>query len=457
MKEKYGLGKKLNIIRTIFVTALCLSMILQPYDSVLGNEIEYHTYYIVGEGDKTYDFQELLSIYRFNSVTYRRNMLEYRIQALDGKLAYENHASIESQYLDVINTIEELKNTRKALYEYKDELASQNGQAVTGSATTVDTRLTKDTEEIQDLMEEIDNQIANIDLQLIQYEGTKRTLDTNLSKSNLTKNISDFYVKYQDVLENEARKKLENDFLKQCYSLIIYQEEQDYNKAYQDYLDVINEVDKIRYRFGIVTETQLDANDANSLHNKNLIRGNQKTYENIIENLGRAIANGNEEFSIKLHINQEKKEYKIDLTSQRFISNNSSYQQIQNQIKSYQEYSNSGSVGTYTAYQQNELQVKYYKLQKEELENNIKEYVNNAINSYEKAYQSWEVSWKDLQVKNSQYNASTIKFQYKRASKLEILESLYEKEAAELSYYQSSYEVLVWQNILDNYIYGASP
>ena len=126
-------------------------------------------------------------------------------------------------------------------------------------------------------------------------------------------------------------------------------------------------------------------------------------------------------------------------------------------IAYYQEYSNSGSVGTYTAYQQNELQVKYYKLQKEELENNIKEYVNNAINSYEKAYQSWEVSWKDLQVKNSQYNASTIKFQYKRASKLEILESLYEKEAAELSYYQSSYEVLVWQNILDNYIYGASP
>lgn len=448
MKRKKGLRKILNITKLLFATFICLSIIIQAYDSTLGEEIKVETYYIVGEGDKTYDFQELLSKYKANSVTYKRNMMEYRIQALDGKLADENHASIEAQYLDVANAIEELENTRKALYEYKEELASQGGQAITDLAITI---------ENQDLMEEIDIQIANIDLQLIQYEGTKSSLVTSLSNAKLTKNISNFHLKYQDMLEEEARRKLENDFLKECYSLIIYQEQLDYNKAYQDYLDIINEIDRIRYKFGIVTETQLDANDANRLHNENTIKGNKKTYENTIGSIGRAIGNGNEEFSIVLPLNHEKKEYKFDIKAQKFLSNNSSYQQIKNYIKSYQDHFNSGQVGTYTSYQQNELQVEYYKLQREELENSIKEYVNNAINSYENAYQSCENSWKELQVKNSEYNATTIQFKYKRASKLEISKTLYEKEAAELSYYQSCYETLVWEDILDNHIYGATP
>ena len=122
MKRKKGLRKILNITKLLFATFICLSIIIQAYDSTLGEEIKVETYYIVGEGDKTYDFQELLSKYKANSVTYKRNMMEYRIQALDGKLADENHASIEAQYLDVANAIEELENTRKALYEYKEEM-----------------------------------------------------------------------------------------------------------------------------------------------------------------------------------------------------------------------------------------------------------------------------------------------------------------------------------------------
>ncbi|MDI9509613.1 MAG: hypothetical protein QM217_07355, partial [Bacillota bacterium] len=68
-----------------------------------------------------------------------------------------------------------------------------------------------------------------------------------------------------------------------------------------------------------------------------------------------------------------------------------------------------------------------------------------------------EASWKELQVRTSQYNSLVAKQKYKRASQLEVAKSLYEKEAVELAYYQSLYDSVVWQDILDNHIYGVMP
>lgn len=114
-------------------------------------------------------------------------------------------------------------------------------------------------------------------------------------------------------------------------------------------------------------------------------------------------------------------------------------------------------MSSYTYYRQNEIQIEYYKLQKEEMEESIREYVTKAINSYEKAFKSREVSWKELQLKENQYNTLLTKHKYKRASQLDVAKGLYEKKAAESAYYQGCYETVIWQDILDNCIYEVQP
>lgn len=131
--------------------------------------------------------------------------------------------------------------------------------------------------------------------------------------------------------------------------------------------------------------------------------------------------------------------------------------QAQNYIRSYQEYKDTAKISSYTSYRQTELQIESYKLHKEELEDSIRSYVIQAINSYEKALKARETTWKELQIKSEEYNALVTKLKYKRASQLELAKSLYEKEAAEVAYYQSYYEVIIWQDIIDNCIYGAQP
>lgn len=107
-------------------------------------------------------------------------------------------------------------------------------------------------------------------------------------------------------------------------------------------------------------------------------------------------------------------------------------------------------------YHQTELRIENYRLQKEELENSIRAYVKGAIKSYEIAFKSRDAAWKELQLKDNLYNTAKTKLVYKRSSRLEVQQALYEKEAAEVAYYKSNYEIVVWQDILDNYIYGAS-
>lgn len=140
-----------------------------------------------------------------------------------------------------------------------------------------------------------------------------------------------------------------------------------------------------------------------------------------------------------------------------FLNKHSGYQQIKNYISSYQEYRDTAKIGSYTSYRQTELRIENYKLQKEELEDNIRSYVIQAVNSYEKAVKSMETAWKELKIKSDQYNALVTKLKYKRASQLEVAKSLYEKEVAEVAYYKNCYEVIIWQDILDNNICGAMP
>jgi hypothetical protein len=200
----------------------------------------------------------------------------------------------------------------------------------------------------------------------------------------------------------------------------------------------------------------LDVDEVNILHNERAINENTCSYEASINAIVRDTGIVSEA-KIKLPLSSDKKSYNPETKTWELINKHSGYQQILNYISSYQEYKDSAKRSSYTSYRQTEIQIEYYKLQKEELEDSIRTYVTKAINSYEKAIKSREASWKELQVKENQYNALVTKHKYKRASQLDVTKSLYEKEAAELAYYQSCYESVIWQDILDNCIYGATP
>lgn len=442
-------SKAINISISVF---LCLCIILKLSIPVTASA-NSSTYYEVGHGNNVFTYSELLSKYKSNSITYKRNILDYQIQALNSNLADESHADINGQHIDTLGKIEELKQAREALIAYKNELMSQKIQTVTGSAITMEINTIDNN---QELVNEIDNQIINIDLQLKQYNSTKSSLETSLSNAKLSRDISRFYANYQSLIENEARSKMENDFLKQCFSLIIYQEQVDYYKAYHEYLTLLEEIDTIRFRYGLVTNIDLDVNKVNISHNERVIDEKRNTYEASIQAIRRDTG-VEDEFKLKLPLHNNKKEYKLEATIEEFSNKYSGYREIENYIRSYQEYRSNGNMGTYTSYRQTELRIDYYKLQKQELEDNIRAYVTQAIISYERAISSMEASWIELQVKSDQYSSLVTRLKYKRVSQLELAKGLYEKEAAEVAYYQSCYESVIWQDILDNHIYGATP
>ena len=96
-------------------------------------------------------------------------------------------------------------------------------------------------------------------------------------------------------------------------------------------------------------------------------------------------------------------------------------------------------------------------MQIDELKNNIRTYVAKAIKSYELAFQSMETNQRELLVNDEICNTIKTKLEHGRASRIQLQQAIYEKEAVEVKYYQSCYEVVVWQDILDNNIYDATP
>lgn len=277
MKTRDKSKKMINIAKILISVSLCISFVFQPSIYVSGKDQNYNIYYETGNGDKVYSFTELLSQYEKSSTTYKRNILEYQIQALNGTISAENHANIKSQHLNVLEAIEELKQTKATLIAYKEYLEDQDNSAITGSAISI--------EENESLIKEVDKQIENIDIQLAQYNSSSYSLEQSLSDAQLSEDIADFFMHYQGIITEEAKKKLENDFLKRCYGLIIYQEQLDYSKAYKDYFNLIKEVDTIRYKFGLVTLMELDIDNANILQNEQLIADNQGLYDTTIKSI----------------------------------------------------------------------------------------------------------------------------------------------------------------------------
>lgn len=418
------------------VLFLIISFCMQSVVYASADNSNNNSYYEIGYGDTVFSLQDLLSRYEGDSATYQRKMIDYQIQTLSGIIADESYESVNSQYLDVLQKIAELNEAKEALITYRDSIPTDEGS--------------------ESLIAEINAQIASIDSQLSQYVSSSGSLKVSVAEAKLQEDIADFYTDYQSLITIEAQKSLKNEFIKNCYNLMIYKEQLNYYNSYQNYLNLIIEADTIKFKYGLITQTTLDEDSANVLQNNITVAENQYAYDALLYSIKNETSTP-DNTKIKLELTNTKKQYDVEATVNLFTNNNSNYYQIQNYIRSYQNYLGSAGTASNSSFRQAELTINDYQLQKKELEANIRAYVKSAIKSYDKAFHSREASWKALQVKINAYNAVKKKLEHKRASRIQLQQALCEKEAAEVKYYQSCYEIAVWQDILDNYIYGATP
>lgn len=445
---------------TVFMV-LITSFFLTSYITAYAEEFQY----IIPGGNKTYSYMELETWYEINSITYMRNKISYQIEALSGDIASENYESLNHQYITLQQKIVELNNTRKQLVEYKNSLLLMEDKVdeteldiESSMRTDIDTELGNNstgeydnTTEIGELIQEIDTQIAAIDIQLKQYTDSKYTTSTSVSSAKLQDETQAFYNKYQQVLINESQIRLKDEFLKKCFGLIVIKEQTDYYIAYQQYLSLLSSVETIKYKMGYVTKNKLDTVKLDISKNDNMLLSSFNQYENARDYIDNE-TNISKNATLQLKMDMKEKSYDENITISRFKANNTSYMKIQHYLQSYQNYQNSGSF-SYSTYKQILILIKDYQLQLNEFDANVKSYVKGAIQSYQYAFKVKAEAREELNLKIEKCSIVQKKYDNKKATLLDVYQANVERESAEIAYYKSCYEVIVWENILDNCIF----
>ncbi|HHV09335.1 MAG TPA: TolC family protein [Clostridiales bacterium] len=407
-----------------------ISVIL--YCGIVGKQVSAaEAAYEIGTGTISSQYSDLVNKYKSNSADYAQNMLSYQIEALNHNLTVESRAGINSRFEEAVNKCAQLKELKEKYIEYR--------------ATVTD----------EAEIEGIDAQIQSLTEQIDQYNSTISSYQTSLAETSLQAEIESFYVIYQGLLVQEAQDKLLNNFMKKCYGLILLQEQEDYYASCNDYLSVVQKVEEIKFKNGVSTQLSVDLADANLFKNNLALQNNTKsfylTYTEIKTETG-----GSDQTRIMLPIAVSKKQYSLENTASQFEYRNVTLAQYKHLERCYQSYLSSNN-GTGTLQHQIELKIRDYQLRYNALKNNIRTYVTDAIYTYDNEFQNLALADKEFQIAQKNYNTMDTKKKYKKATELDVAKAKSEMESAEMAYYQCIYNIIIWQNILDNGVYGATP
>ena len=389
------------------------------------------TTYEIGSGSSVYQYSDLIHNYKIFGISYSRNTLNYEIKYYDGELATENYGTTYTQYIDLIEKRAQLQGLKDTYLEYR--------------ATTTDAAV----------LAEVDSEISSIDSQIVQYDASISSYRSTLAEANLQDDIAQFYINNKVMLQFEAQNKMMNEFMKQCYSLILITEKQRYYNEYQEYLTLVQKIENIKYNRGLIDQVTLEKAEVNILKNNLQIEEYKDAYYlSYIDMKSETKINDNARILLPISIN--KKVYNLEQTIAQFENRNTSLLQLKHLKHCYLDYFNSNS-GSYMLQKQVELRIKDYQLQHDELVIDIEDYVTDAVSSYNKSFLSLESTEKEVQLANSNYSKTMLKKQHKRATELDVCKAKYEVAAAQVAYYQSLYDIIIWQNIIDNNIYGVTP
>lgn len=453
------------ILGILFYTFIALTNPLAVY----GEEKEI--LFTDGSNGDSYSCEDLLERYEIYSTGYEREGIKYQIEALKGKVAAESYIDTRNTYLENEARIEELTVTRDKLIEYKNALLeekesrentqSQLENAVNGNDRFQEINITDNNSaesstgdtDLNDEIASIDAQIASIEAELAAYQSSSPALERNTADAKLSEDIAAFYSTYKELITEESRKALKHSFLKECLNLILSDEQIKYYKINEDYLNTVKEIADIKVGNGLAGKEVLDAAGLDLLNNGIVLQNSNNDYRMLSSDI-RKETNLRENDIIYLSADFKQKYYNIDETVSDFINHNIAYLQLKSTQAGYENYLSSLGAGDY--YKQIELTVRDYKLQRIELGQDIENYVKNALYSYQAAFTAKDAAKKKLEIIENKCKRIEEKLKYKKASTLELKEAYVDREAAKLAYYKSLCDIIIWQNILDNYLYGES-
>ncbi len=435
---------------------------------VPNQRIKAHSFVYTIQGKEetyTYSFDELWKLYGTYSNTYRRNVLASEIEALKSTIAAINYEKINSQYSEIVNTIEELKSKKKQLEDYKQSLLDMY-QPNTGPVESINAEIVREEElendnisksidDVSELIKEIDIQISYIDTQIAQYNINKGTAGTNAADAKLQDDLAYFNKQHQGILINNTQNQLKLDFMKRCFQLIFEQEQIEYYKEYKDYLGVLYSVEEIKHKKGYSNLQDLTRSNLNLLNNNNnleLAKNDFWTSFGMIQK----DTNMKENTTLKLTFAWVEREFDTKKTLEQFIVNNLDYLKLQNTEKSYQTYLNSLGITSYATYEQVRLQIKDCQLQKNQLQYDIENHVNNAIFQYKLSLNEMKAKQEQLKVAEQECIKIEAKLLMKKSTKMDLYKSYMDRTSAKIAYYKTINNLLVWEYILENNMYGYS-
>ncbi|MDF2484727.1 MAG: hypothetical protein K0R46_895 [Herbinix sp.] len=424
------MNARFHKLRIWKITVVILLILGLPGVSV--SSAEEISSYTIGTGSRAYQYEELLGLYQYSSPAYLKSSVTYQIEALNATLAAESYNSVNREYAEIVVKLSELEGVKGTLQAYAAGITDATALA------------------------EINAELMNIDVQINQYSKSISTAQFSLAETKLQEEMAVFYNTYQHMLITNAQTSLKNEFLKKCYGLMLIKEQQDYYQAYQSYLSLVRTVQVIKYQRGLIGRVDLDLAEANLMKNDVTILKNQSNYDKSLSIIIKETNLGSD-FNFRFQLPAERKDYKQEELQATFLINNVTLKQLSNYINSYINYQNNNTTKSQALTKQIDLKIQDYSLQENELRNNIKAYAKDAITAYENAFRTYEMARSEIKLKGKQLEIVVAKKAYKKATELELRQAVYEKEAAEVTLYQSYYDIIVWQNILDNHIYGATP
>lgn len=442
MRESICVNKRYIVINFFIFLFSCILIRTVTVNAKEVTDRKELSYTIQGMGEGyTYTFDEFWVLYERYSNTYKRNIVSHDIEALKNTVASIYSGKADKEYLSINSIIEELKYKKQQLESYKEMLLEEPEDKDSADSNS------------ENVVKEIDMQIASIDSQMSQYNASKEAAGSTVADTKLQENLSYFYKNNQNLLINDTKNRLKFNFLKRCFQFILAQEEIQYYKEYRNYLSVLQSVEEIKYKKGFSRKQELERANADLLNNEHKLEMVEKDFHLALETVQKEVYL-KEGSGLTLSFSFWKKEFDMQKIIKAFLEQNVRYLQLKNTEQSYQTYLYSLGITNYALYQQVSLQIRECQLEQEELRLSIEEYVKKAINEYNLAFKEMEHAKEEQIITEQKHLSVEARIKQGRGTQLELYQSYMDRTSARITYYKSLYHILGWEAILTSSMYG---
>lgn len=387
--------KNIKKIVSIYIIMILFALTI-PVNVLAQSIISNEEYIISGDGNLI-TLEQLLRLYRDSSEDYNNVSISYEIETLNYDIAKETLNKLNQQY---------------------KELTALEG---TG----------------------------------IDVSSSKAQIKSSIAEINLELDTKELYKRNELELISIDKQKLEVNFMKQVYALLINLEQKELLKSNKSYLNLLYKTEEIKYKKGYITLSDLEEIKAKLRKLDADILANSNEYESLRDFINQE-TNQTKDNTIGIKLSVTKENYN-EADKIRFFDAKVYDTELLNYTnKALYNYIDNESL---TELQKKKilLQISSNNLKKSQIQTNIKTFVKKGIKEYNSIIEYFEASKLTLDNKNKKYKESQAKYKKGLITQLELSEVLLEKQSVQLEYYQYYYKAIMWKYILDNGLYGIYP